>query len=191
MSDAPLRHWTVRSSTYRVDEPFLRVRSDTVELPDGTIIENYFVRESRGFAIAVALTPERRIVLIRQYKHGIQQIVLELPAGMIDEGEAPDACVVRELAEETGYAGDPPELLGTIWPIPALLSMRISTILIRNAQPTALPHLDPSEELTLELVGVHDIPKHIKSGQIDHGACVAGLLWWLLRDRFDETRPVR
>jgi ADP-ribose pyrophosphatase len=91
MSDEPLRHWTVRSSSYRVNEPFLRVRSDTVELPDGTVIENYFVRESRGFAIVAALTPERRVVLVRQYKHGIAQIVLELPAGMIDPDEAPDA----------------------------------------------------------------------------------------------------
>jgi hypothetical protein len=68
--------------------------------------------------------------------------------------------------------------------------MRISTILIRNAQRTADPHLDPSEELTLELVGVSDIPGLIQSGQIDHGVCVAGLLWWLLRDRLAETGPV-
>src|SRR5471032_908293 len=110
MSDE-LRHWTVRSSSYRIDEPFLRVRSDTVELPDGTIIEGYFVRESRGFAIVAALTPERRIVLVRQYKHGIGQVVLEMPGGMIDAGEAPETCAIRELAEETGYAGDPPRLL--------------------------------------------------------------------------------
>src|SRR5665213_4431111 len=96
VSDEPLGHWTVRSSTYRVDEPFLRVRSDTVELPNGTIIEGYFVRESRGFAIVAALTPDRRIVLVRQYKHGIAKIVLELPAGMIDAGEDAQTCAVRE-----------------------------------------------------------------------------------------------
>src|ERR1700761_4271663 len=109
MSDAPLRHSTVRSSTYRAGEPFLRVRSDTVELPDGTIIENYFVRESRGFAVIAAVTPERDVVLVRQYKHGIATITLELPAGMIDPGETPESCATRELAEETGYAGDAPK----------------------------------------------------------------------------------
>jgi hypothetical protein len=67
--------------------------------------------------------------------------------------------------------------------------MQISTILIRNAQRIADPHLDPSEELTLELVDVHDVPALIKSGQIDHGVCVAGLLWWLERDRLDESSP--
>ena len=58
--------------------------------------------------------------------------------------------------------------------------MRISTVVIRNARPIAEPHLDQSEELALELVPVEDIPALIKSGQIDHGVCVAGLLWWLM-----------
>ena len=86
----------------------------------------------------------------------------------------------RELLEETGYAGDPPQLLGTFFPIPALLSMRISTVVIRNARLVAEPHLDPSEELALELIPVRDIPALITSGQIDHGACISGLLWWLM-----------
>ena len=95
----------------------------------------------------------------------------------------------RELLEETGYTGDPPELLGTLWPNPALLSMRISTILIRNAKPTADPHLDLNEEVEVELVDIRDIPALIQTGQIDHGACVAGLLQWLLRNRLHETVP--
>ena len=90
-----------------------------------------------------------------------------------------------ELLEETGYAGDPPELLGTIWPIPALLSMRISTIVVRNARRTGEPRPDQNEELVVEIVPVHDIPALIKTGRIDHGVCVAGLLWWLMLDRPD------
>ena len=172
MSDE-LRHWTVRSSSYRVDEPFLRVRSDTVELPDGTIIEDYFVRESRGFAIAAALTPERRIVLVRQYKHGIAQIVLELPAGMIDPGESPDACAIRELAEETGYAGDPPRLLRTMFADPTSSNASFHVFLIENAVPKFAQSLDRTEAIVVETATIEELHAALREGRIASGSQVA------------------
>jgi ADP-ribose pyrophosphatase len=172
MSDE-IRHWTVRSSNYRVDEPFLRVRSDTVELPNGTIIEGYFVRESRGFAIAVALTPERRIVLVRQYKHGIGRVVLEMPAGMIDAGEAPDACVIRELAEETGYAGDPPRLLRSLYADPTSSNASFHVFLIENAAPKFAQSLDPTEEIAIETTTIEDFSNAARDGRICSGSQVA------------------
>jgi hypothetical protein len=63
-----------------------------------------------------------------------------------------------------------------VWPNPALLSMRITTIIVRNARRIAEPHPDPSEELAVELVSVDEIPLLIKTGRIDHAVCVAGLL---------------
>jgi ADP-ribose pyrophosphatase len=173
MSEEPLRHWTIRSSSYRVDEPFLRVRSDTVELPDGTIIEGYFVRESRGFAVIVALTPERRVVLIRQYKHGIAQIVLELPAGMIDADETPDACAVRELAEETGYAGDPPRLLRSLYADPTSSNASFHVFLIENAVPKFAQSLDSTEAITIETTTIDDLHAAVRDGRIASGSQVA------------------
>ena len=173
MSDKQLGLWTVRSSSYRFDEPFLRVRSDTVELPDGTIIENYFVRESRGFSIAVALTPDRRIVLIRQYKHGVRQIVLELPAGMIDAGETPVACVVRELAEETGYAGDPPRLLRSLFADPTSSNASFHVFLIENAVPKFAQSLDTTESIAVETATIDEFSAALRSGRIASGSQVA------------------
>jgi ADP-ribose pyrophosphatase len=173
MSDAPLRHWTVRSSTYRVDEPFLRVRSDTVELPNGTVIENYFVRESRGFAIVAALTPDRLIVLVRQYKHGIAEIVLELPAGMIDPDEAPEACAIRELAEETGYAGDPPRLLRTLFADPTSSNASFHVFLIENAVPKFAQSLDTTEAIVVETATIEELHAAVRDGRIGSGSQVA------------------
>jgi ADP-ribose pyrophosphatase len=173
MSDEPLRHWTVRSSSYRVNEPFLRVRSDTVELPDGTVIENYFVRESRGFAIVAALSPERRVVLVRQYKHGIAQIVLELPAGMIDPDEAPDACAIRELAEETGYAGDPPQLLRTLFADPTSSNASFHVFLIENAVPKFAQSLDTTEAIVVETATIEELRAAVRDGRIGSGSQVA------------------
>jgi ADP-ribose pyrophosphatase len=168
-----LRHWTVRSSSYRVDEPFLRVRSDTVELPDGTIIEGYFVRESRGFAIVAALTPDRRLVLVRQYKHGIGQVVLEMPAGMIDAGEAPETCAVRELAEETGYAGDPPRLLRSLFADPTSSNASFHVYLIENAVPKFAQSLDLTEAIVVETASIEELHAAVRDGRIGSGSQVA------------------
>jgi ADP-ribose pyrophosphatase len=168
-----IRHWTVRSSNYRVDEPFLRVRSDTVELPNGTIIEGYFVRESRGFAIVVTLTPERHIVLVRQYKHGIGRVVLEMPAGMIDADEAPEACAIRELAEETGYAGDPPRLLRSLYADPTSSNASFYVFLIENAVPKFAQSLDSTEEIAIETTTIEDFGKAARDGRIGSGSQVA------------------
>jgi len=171
--DERLRPWTIRESVYRIDEPFLRLRSDRVELPDGAIIEGYFVRESRGFAVVAALTPERRIVLVRQYKHGIGQVTLELPAGTIDPGETPDACAVRELAEETGYAGDPPRLLRSLYVDPTSSNGSFHVYLIENATPTFEQSLDPTESIVIETATIAEFAALLHDGAIASGSQVA------------------
>ena len=93
------RNWRVTASSYVVDSHFLRLRKDTIELPDGAIVQDYYVRESRGFVIVFAITEGSRVVLVRQYKHGIGQELLELPAGAIDPDEKPIDTAVRELRE--------------------------------------------------------------------------------------------
>ena len=173
MSDEPLRHWTIRSSRYRFDEPFLRLRSDTVELPNGTVIEGYLVRESRGFAIVAALTPERRIVMVRQYKHGVAQIVLELPAGMIDVDEEPAACAIRELAEETGYAGDPPRLLRSLFADPTSSNASFHIFLIENAVPKFAQSLDTTEAIVVETATLAELRAALNDGRIGSGSQVA------------------
>jgi len=131
----------------------------------------------------IALTPDQHLVMVRQFRAGPRRDSLEAPGGLLEPGEEPGVAGARELLEETGYAGDPPQSVGTIWPNPALLIMRVSTIVIRNARRVATARPDQSEELVVELVPVDNIPALIKNGRIDHAVCVAGLLWWLTLDR--------
>jgi 8-oxo-dGTP pyrophosphatase MutT (NUDIX family) len=175
MSDEPLRPWVVRSSTYRIDEPFLRVRSDTVELPSGVVIENYFVRENRGFAIVAALTAERRVVMVRQYKHGVAQVVLELPAGMIDPGETPAECAVRELAEETGYAGDAPVLLRSLFADPTGSDSVFHVFLIENVTAKFAQALDTTEAIVIETMSLEELRAAVRDGGIASGSQVAAV----------------
>ena len=171
--DDILRPWRTVASTYPIDGPFLRLRSDTVELPDGRRIENYYVRESRGFAVVCAQTPDRRIVIVRQYKHGAGEVVDELPAGAIDPGESPAACAVRELAEETGFAGDDPVLLRSLFVDPSNASGRFHIFFVANAMPRFAQSLDPTEAIVVLTVARDEFAAMVRDGRLSSGSQVA------------------
>lgn len=168
-----MRPWTIVASSYRIDEPFLRLRVDTVELPGGRIVDGYFVRETHGFAIVAALTPAREIVLVRQYKHGIGRVVVELPAGMIEPGESPLDCAARELAEETGFAGSPPRLLRSLFADPTSSTGTFHVCLVEDAVPSGVQALDETEEILVETVGLDAFAAMVRDGTIASGSQVA------------------
>lgn len=141
---------------------------------------DFFVIGLADAVQVVALTVGRRVVLVRQFRAGSGRDSLEPPGGLIEAGEDALAAGVRELLEETGYAGDPPRLLGQCWSNPALLNSRITTILVANARRVAIPKPDPGEELSVEEVPARAIPGMIADGRIDHGLAVQGLLLWLV-----------
>jgi 8-oxo-dGTP pyrophosphatase MutT (NUDIX family) len=140
---------------------------------------DYYVLHLADAVHVVALTPEDEVILVRQFRAGSGRDSLEIPGGLVDAGEDPCVAGARELLEETGYAGDPPELLGTLWSVPSLLTSRISTIVIRNAGRIAEPDPDHHEELTVLRVPRSEVPRMLRDGRIDHALVVAGLLWWL------------
>jgi 8-oxo-dGTP pyrophosphatase MutT (NUDIX family) len=171
-----LRPWRILSSEYRIQTKFLRLRADRVELPGGAIVDDYFVRESRGFTIVFAITPDGRVPLVRQYKHGAAAILTELPAGMIDEGETPEQCAARELAEETGYAGGAPEHVRTLLNDPTNANGRFFVYVVRDAVPSAKTSFDITEDIDVELVSVDEVRAMALDGRIDSGSQVAAAL---------------
>jgi 8-oxo-dGTP pyrophosphatase MutT (NUDIX family) len=165
--------WRRRSSTYVVDSPHLRLRVDELELPDGTVIPNYYVRESAGFVIVFALTTEREVILVRQYRYGADAIHLELPAGTIDDGEDPRDCAIRELAEETGYEAGDVELIGSYRAEPARSTAFAYIFLATGARRTRDPLLDPTEIIEVELEPLESFRQMLRDGHIDNGASIA------------------
>lgn len=172
--------WRVTASSYPVDSRFLRLRKDTIALPDGSIVEDYYVRESRGFVIVFAVTPEKRVVLVRQYKHGIAQELLELPAGAIDPGEQPLQTAMRELREETGYTAPGMEHVRTFIVDPTNADTVAHLFVARDAHKTGEQKLDVTENIELEIVPLEDLHGLVREGTIDSIAHVAAI--YLLLD---------
>jgi len=144
---------------------------------------DYYVLHLADAVHAVALTTDDRLVMVRQFRAGSALDSLETPGGLLEPGEDPRAAGARELLEETGYAGDPAVLLGTVWSVPSILTSRLATIVVTNARLVAEPKPDPNEEVSVELVPISEVPSLIANGQIGHALAVTGLLWWL------ATRP--
>jgi ADP-ribose pyrophosphatase len=165
--------WRLRASQYVVDSPYMRLRMDEVELPDGTIVPNYYVRESRGFVVILALTADDHVVLVRQYRYGADSIHLELPAGMLLDDEDPQACALRELAEETGYEVARCELVAQYFPEPVRSAARAYIYVAHGARKVREPALDPTEHLEVELATLPSFRAMLADGCIDTGASIA------------------
>jgi ADP-ribose pyrophosphatase len=181
--------WRRRSSTYIIDSPHLRIRSDEVELPSGVVIPHYYVRESLGFVMIFALTPQREVVLVRQYRYGIDAVIVELPAGTIDPGEDPLACAQRELAEETGYTAPRWEPLGVVPAEPVRSNSCMHAYLAFDAVPTQAQNLDIAEAIepfTVTLDGLRDL---LRTGGLGAASCVAAAYTALERLRSSSSEP--
>lgn len=143
----PLHPWQLIDSTLAFDHPWMRVRRDTVRLPDGRLIDDYFVWLEGDMVLVVPVTPVAKFVLVRQYKHASGQMMIEFPAGMVDPGESPEQAARRELVEETGYTGPSFSLLAALTNNPTKAVGTVYVYLAENVEQTAQPRFDENEEI--------------------------------------------
>lgn len=134
--------------------------------------------EAVDWVNVIALTPDDQVVLIRQYRPGLDQVCLEIPGGMVDAGETAETAARRELQEETGYTATRWEVLGSTAPNPAIQNNRLWSYLALDAVPSHAPRPDGSEVIALETRSLADVQRALLDGRIDHALVVAafGLL---------------
>lgn len=142
------------------------------------------VRETeRDFVVAhppdwvnvVALTLDHRLVLVRQFRFGIDGFSLETPGGVMERGEDPGIAGARELREETGFSGDPARLLGTVHPNPAIQSNRCHFVLVEKAIVSGAMEWDADEEIEVTTLPVEDVLALAHNGGITHGLALNAL----------------
>jgi ADP-ribose pyrophosphatase len=171
-----LRPWRVRKSRLVFDNHWAKVRQDECELPSGEVIPDYYYWEGGDFAQVFALTVDGKVVLTQQYKHGVKEIVTELPAGMIDSEETPLATAKRELEEETGYTAQEWVQLGELNISSAKATTRASAFLAKNAKRTGDPAPDSTEQIAVFLVTIDELLDLISRGALKDVNSVATTL---------------
>ena len=149
------------------------------EHPQTGVKKRFSLIDTADWVNIIALTEDRRVVLVRQYRVGANGVCLEIPGGMVDPGETPAAAAARELLEETGYSAAQWKQIGRVSPNPALQTNSLYTFLATGAERTAAQHLDGSEVIDVEHATLAECRTAIADGRIDHALVIAAFahLW--------------
>lgn len=174
-SDLP-KSWEIIGSTGIFNSRWLRLRRDECLLPSGRVLDDYFVVEVPDGAAIVALTVNKELILVRQYKHGLGQVVLELPAGIVEANEEPAITIGRELQEETGYIAANIEYITTLVTKPARMSARTRIYYADDVELGSAQQVNDSEIIETILVPLVELSALIQRGEIITETSLAALL---------------
>lgn len=134
-----------------------------------------------GWVNVVALTPEREMILIRQFRYGSNKMEIEIPGGMINDHENPVDAGCRELLEETGYAGSNARIIGKVCPNPAIQRNYCYTVQVDNAVKMEEPSMDDMEDIECFVLSENKVMELIATGNIDHGLVLNAIMFYLHR----------
>jgi 8-oxo-dGTP pyrophosphatase MutT (NUDIX family) len=142
---------------------------------------DFFLLDSADWVNVIPLTADGRVILVKQFRMGTKGFSLEIPGGMLDDGDHPAGAAARELLEETGYAGEEPILLGVVHPNPAIQTNRCYTYLINNVVFKTSPRQDSTEDIQVQSAPLAHIPELIRKGKITHALVIAAFYWYFSR----------
>lgn len=159
--------------------PWLRLHDEHVRLANGVEIPNYVMLWEPDVALVFAVTPDRRVPLVAQYRHGVKRVAVDLPGGYIDDDEDPLVAARRELAEETGFTSDNWTRLGTLARNSGRGGQGVFLYLARDARPNGQRHLDHTEDIEVRLTPLDEVMGLLTGGDILSVSSAAGVLWAL------------
>lgn len=137
--------------------------------------KNFVVVQPADWCNVLAVTPGGELVLVKQFRFGIDTFSLEIPGGVMEAGEDPIEAGLRELREETGFVGARARLLGSTHPNPAIQSNRCHFVLVEDAVQSEAVAWDADEEIAVTTVPADDVLTHARAGAITHALVLNAL----------------
>ena len=183
-----IRDWKILSREFIQDFKIFQIKKKRVCSPLTGKVSEVQAIQFPDWVLILAITRDEKVVMVRQYRHGIERVCLELPGGLVDPADdSPVFSAQRELLEETGYRADEIMLIGECFPQPAILSNKCFFYLAKNAVEAQAQHLDSGEDIEIIKIPLKEIPAKIESKEIDHGMVLLAFFFlWMKQGQGKE-----
>jgi 8-oxo-dGTP pyrophosphatase MutT (NUDIX family) len=152
-----------------------QTRYDWVQNPRNAKPMKAVILECPDWVNVVALTPQKKILVVRQYRFGVRKTTTEIPAGIMNSGETPEQAALRELREETGYTAASWKYIGWVETNPAFLNNVCHQWLALDVVKTSTPELDDGEEISVTELSLEEVRSEIDQGRLRNSLSVLSL----------------
>jgi len=179
-SNKPAARWITKNENKEYDTPIFNIFKRRAQLPEEDLETDFYVIKAPSWVNVVAVTADQQLILVEQFRHGIEELTVEVPGGVNDAGEGPLETARRELREETGYVSDEWTSLGSVTSNPAILDNRTWFFLAEHCRFEGLQQLDRHEHIRVLKQPVGAFLRDVRDGRIHHSLVVAAAARWML-----------